>query len=309
MKVCAVVLNHNNYPDTRECIESLQSLNIPPMVHFSILLVDSGSRDGSPEALQSEFPHLACIVSKENLGYAGGNNLGIESALREGADWIWLLNNDTVVHPDALAHLVSAAKRTSEVGILGSIVYDYDDRGRVQFAGGKLNKLRGTGRGLDAAHNGACKLGGVVECDFVTGASLLARKKMIEDVGLLDEALFLYLEDLDWALRAKKQGWKVFCVRDSVVWHKGNSTSSRVRPLIIYYVSRNSLYICKKHFPLCFPAVLFNCIRLRVFNFLIKGVYKGFEKEDFLYARMGMKGIIDFFQGKMGRYPGKRPTA
>lgn len=300
MRVYAIVVNYNNFADTRECIASLRSASVPPGMDFSILLVDNASSDGSSRALKAEFPDLVCIESESNLGYAGGNNLGIKRAMAEGADWVWLLNNDTVVDVNVLSHLAEAMRNLPEAGILGSVVYDYGTSDTVQFAGGRLNRCRGTGRRLSEKE--ISEAGVVVDCDFVTGASLVARNAMIKDVGMLDEAYYLYLEDLDWGLRAKRRGWKVYVVLDAKVWHKGNSTSARARPLITYYVARNSLYLCRKFMPAYFLPVVVNCFRLRVFNYLVKGLIEGFSSGELEYAKMGMRGIADFFRGELGGY-------
>lgn len=298
MKTAILVLTYNNYADTRECLASLAGLEYPDC---EVVVVDNGSCDGSLEKLRGDFPSLTFIENGTNLGYAGGNNRGIARALERGADAVWLLNNDTVVHPEALARLAEAAASLPDAGILGSFVCCYDAPQEVHFAGGKLVKGKGKGRHIGGEVRGPYP-DRPQRTDFVTGASLLARREMIEEVGALDESFFLYLEDVDWALRARRAGWATYVVPGSRVWHKINRTTQMARPRIIYYVCRNSLYLCRRHFPLRLPQVLGWCLYSYVASYLVKWVLGGFDPGALAYLRMGWRGVGDFLAGRMGEY-------
>jgi GT2 family glycosyltransferase len=298
-KIVTVVLTYNNYDDTRECLQSIAGLSY---ASNEVLVVDNGSRDDSIDKLEREFPTVAFLHNGENLGYAGGNNKGIEYALARNADAVWLLNNDTTVDPEALTQLVKAASSLEDAGILGSMIYLYDSPQVIHFAGGKLDKRRAAGRHIGGDKVSDYYFDTPLETDFITGASLLAKREMIEAVGMLDEAYFLYKEDLDWALRAREAGWHSYIVPGSMIRHKVNRTTSKVRPLIIYYACRNSLYLCRRHFPLHMPEVLAWCIYSYIVAYLARWVLAGFSDEPREYLRMGWRGCSDFFRGRMGAY-------
>jgi GT2 family glycosyltransferase len=294
-----VILTFNNSQDTGECLDSLAGLAYPD---FAVTVVDNGSCDGSLERLRRDYPQVTFIRNEENLGFSAGNNVGIRHALQAGADLIWLLNNDTVVHPAALSRLVEAAEAAPRAGILGSKVYFYSEPERVHFAGGRVKKSLGRGihLGMDGLDDG--REGPAVESDFVTGASLAVRAEMIRQVGLLDPGFFLYLEDLDWCLRARRAGWRVLYVPSSRIWHKVNATAVRRRPLIIYYVCRNSLECCRKNFPAWLPLVFLSVSRDFALNYLARYLAKGRDPAVLEHARMGLRGIGDFMRRRMGAY-------
>ncbi|MBC7228951.1 MAG: glycosyltransferase family 2 protein [Actinobacteria bacterium] len=303
MSVSVIVLTYNNYEDTRECLDSLTGLDYGS---FEVVVVDNASTDGSVERLERQFPDAVFIRNRANLGYAGGNNVGVMHALERGAEAVWILNNDTVVKRDSLTRLVEAAMDLPDAGILGSVTLYYDAPDEVQFAGGRLVKWQGRG-----VHLAKGEMEGIHpleprETDFVTGASMLVRREMIESVGLLDEAYFLYLEDLDWALRARGSGWKTYLVPGSVVLHKVNRTTKVNRPLIVYYVCRNSLFLCRRHFPCFLTPVLLWCMISYVIAYLVKFLLKGSSGDPLEHMRMGWLGIRDFFARRMGEWGGGR---
>lgn len=299
MKVSIVVLNFNNYGDTKECLCSLGELSHEP---HEIIVVDNGSNDGSLERLRRDFPSLTYIENSANLGYAGGNNIGILHALQHGADAVWILNNDTVAHREALAKLVEAATKFQNAGLLGSLNVDYYSRDRVNFAGGKIIKRTGSGRHIEKSLEEVSTLREPFKTDFVTGASMFARREMIIDTGLMDERYFLYLEDVDWALRARRTGWEVYLVPDSIIWHKITGTSGQNRPHIIYYACRNSLYLSRKHFLPFLPLVFCWCIYAYVLAYLARFVIEGFDRGRLPYLYAGYRGITDFLRGRAGEY-------
>jgi len=298
MRVEAIVLNHDNYEDTAECLASLAALDYPDC---RVTVVDNGSTDGSDRRLREEFPWARFILNGENLGYAEGNNRGIETALEEGADLVWLLNNDTVVEKETLGALVRAAAENPRAGLFGSVVCRYDDPGKVESAGGR--RVRHRVRNLTAKTSSGTGSHGAepFEADFVTGASLMARSSAVREIGLLDPSYFLYFEDTDWCLRARRAGWQVLVVPASRVLHKGGRTTRRDKPVLIYYVCRNSLSCCRRHYPAWLPLALASCLRRFVFNYLVRYIMRGFDAEELRCMSMGLRGILDFLRGRSGR--------
>jgi len=139
-KVAIIILDWNGWPDTEECLRSLQKLDYPD---FEIILIDNGSKQRFPD-IGSQFDDLRIIQVKneKNLGFTGGNNQGIEMAMDREVDYVLLLNNDTVVESDFLSKMLAAGEADKRVGMIGPVIYDYNDRKKIQSAGGKINWLR-----------------------------------------------------------------------------------------------------------------------------------------------------------------------
>ncbi len=235
--VAIIILNWNGREDTLACLESLARLEYPS---FHIIVVDNGSTDGSPETIRRAFPQTEVLETGANLGYAGGNNRGLKAALARPFPYILLLNNDTLVAPDFLTHLVRAADRTA--GIVGPTIY-YADRPEVIWtAGGAIDWRRGDTRmiGLDAVDRG--QFGTVPrEVDFVSGCAMLVRRDVPERIGLLDERFFLYYEEVEWCVRARRAGFRILHVPQAKVWHRIAPQAQAESPTVHYYMTRNRL--------------------------------------------------------------------
>jgi len=242
--VFIIVLNWNGKDDTLECLGSLQQLDYP---NFEIVVVDNGSTDGSEEVIRSSFPSAHFIQTGRNLGYAGGNNVGIRFGLSHGADYVWLLNNDTTVDPQALTALVETAKADPRIAFVGSKIYFYDKPDVIWCAGGTIDLAEG-GRtdhpGMGQEDKGQFE--SISDVGYVTGCSLLAGRTAIEAIGLLPEEYFLYFEETDWNLAAQKKGYRTVMAPDSHVWHKYADTGD-YKERFIYYSFRNRVHIVRKY--------------------------------------------------------------
>lgn len=241
--VCAIVLNWKSADDTINCVSALATQSYPDC---RVLVVDNGSHDGSVHRIRQAFPDLPVLGLDDNLGYAGGNNRGIEHALRQECAYVWLLNPDAVVAPDALAALVDAAAARPRAGVLGPKVYTREDPHRILSAGGVLYD------GCVAAHRGigvadAGQFDAIAEVDYVTGCAVLARREAIEAIGMLDESFFVYQEEVDWCKRARDAGFAVLYVPAARVWHPDTRLRDEQSALITYYITRNTLRFARKH--------------------------------------------------------------
>jgi GT2 family glycosyltransferase len=286
-----ILLNWNGLRDTVECIESCARLTYP---RFRIVVIDNGSTDGSASVVHRRFPDVEVIETGCNLGFAGGNNVGIRHALENGAGFIWLLNNDTVVEPDALSALVAVMEGDRTAGMAGSKIRYFDDRDRLWYAGAFLDgrvPYRCGHRGLNEEDLGQYDDAG--ETGYVTGCSLLVRRELIEQIGLLDEGLFLYFEDTDWGSRARLSGWKLLYAPRSLVFHKASATMGGMEaPRMRYYLARNLLYFVRKNY----PDALF-----RAFCFdLAQNVVVMAKKGRLSAACWALRGMVDFLLGSTG---------
>ncbi|MBV9772316.1 MAG: glycosyltransferase family 2 protein, partial [Gemmatimonadetes bacterium] len=201
---------------------------------------------------------LVLIQTGGNLGYAGGNNVGLRYAQARGdAAYVWLLNNDTVIDPRALSAMVEVAESDPRAGMVGSRLMYYSDPGRIQaIAGGTVVRWSGLTRHLGAEQTDLDRWSEVIEPDYVTGASMLVRGALLESVGLLDERYFLYSEEVDWCLRAREAGWRLLYAPGSTVWHKGGQSVQYSSPLHDYHTVRGMLLLVRRFYPARLPLAL-----------------------------------------------------
>lgn len=237
---------------------------------------------------------IILIQNGENLGFAGGNNVGIRYALKRGADYVWLLNNDTVVDRETLSKMVDLAETRADVGVVGSKLLCYNKQGVIQAAGGgKVWPWLGIARHYGEQEDDMGQWNKVIEPDYVAGASLLSKRAAIADTGLIEENYFLYWEDTDWCGRAKRKGWRLLYCPNSLVWHKENNTTGYKSPVVEYYALRNSLFYVRQFYAIYLPsAFLVQLLKLP------KRIIKG----QFANAKAVVEGYADFLRRKRGPY-------
>jgi len=341
-----IILNWNGWADTVECLESIEKISYD---NKFIVLVDNGSRDESlgrikewiqnhPVQSLSETSylyknekttvfkytlaepgrftvHLMC--SKQNTGFTGGNNLGISYALEQSADYLWLLNNDTICDTEALNSLVELAESSQDIGIVGSRVMYYHQPDIIQSLGGTdYISWRSSGRHIGRnMHIKDCTDDNFAIEGYVYGASLLIKKQVINEIGVLDDSYFVWNEESDWCLRARRRGWKLMYCAKSEVWHKegGSRGQGHIRTFLGrescrvslsrfvitgYYDIRNHLYFCRKHYKdkyvLLVILILFEIIR-KTAGICIYDSYKGMR------IKLLLKGFSDGLAGNMGK--------
>jgi GT2 family glycosyltransferase len=242
-QVTIIVLNWNGLNDTLDCLKSLDQLDYQG---YEVVVVDNGSVDGSVPVIRERFPSVTIIENDENLGYAGGNNVGLRYAMTQGADYTFLLNNDTVVDPAFLRILVDTAEAEPTVGIAGPTIYYHERPDVIWSAGGAIDWQRGSTRmvGLDERDEG--QFGREPRTvDFVTGCAMLVRRAALEQVRLLDERFFAYYEETEWCVRASRAGFKIVHAPLAHIWHKISPATQADSPLVHYYMTRNRLLFLK----------------------------------------------------------------
>lgn len=248
-QVAIVILNWNGKEDTLECLESVARIDYP---NFEVIVVDNGSKDDSVVSIRKRFPEISIVETGRNMGYAGGNNVGIREAVGRGAEYVLVLNNDTVVNPMIVTHLVLAGEVLGNVGMLGVKVYSQDDPLRIQYAGALEDRenarfiYRGTGQLDDGVSYEQ-----IIETPYVYGAAFLVSAKAVADVGLLDERYYLCHEETEWCNRMRKKGYGIYFVPQAIAWHRGKSPSfgGKQSPLRTYFMLRNELLWTERHMP------------------------------------------------------------
>lgn len=238
-KVAIIILNYNGLVDTLACLESLEQLEYS---NYETVLVDNGSSDGSVVAVRRAYPRVMIMETGENLGYAAGNNVGLQYMLASDAAYALLLNNDTVVAPNFLAQLVDTAQTDPLIGVAGPTIYYFDQPDTIWSVGGAIDWDRGqTGMlGLDQPDTG--QFGQDPRpVDFVTGCALLVKRQVLEEAGLLDARFFMYFEETEWCTRIRRAGYHIIHVPSSKIWHKIKPGQQHRSPRVHYYMTRNRL--------------------------------------------------------------------
>jgi len=247
-KVSVILVNWNNFSDTAECLESLGQVTYP---NCEVIVVDNGSEGDDPRLIKERFgDHVKVIENDKNYGFAEGCNIGMKDALARGANYIALLNNDTLVAPDFLEELVSIAESDPKVGIAGGKIYCYELPGAIWFAGGFINYWTGKTpiRGRAELDHGQFEE--ILEVDWIIGCFMFISSKVLQTVGTLDNRFFFGWEDVDLCVRAARSDFKILFVPQSKIWHKGFAPGKERRHAgpPVYYAIRGHFIFMEKHF-------------------------------------------------------------
>lgn len=295
-KVEIIVLQYNNSYDTLKCLESLNRLNYHD---FSVIVVDNNSQSEHSERVKNKIAELGSkfyfLQSETNLGYSGGNNLGIKYALENGADYVLILNNDTVLSSDVLSRLI---KRAGENDFIGVLTPALDEGDRVAY-GGKIKWLAS-----ELSHNyqfdkpeiGADIWGTNI---YIPGAALLVKHKVFEKIGFLDERYFLYFEDADFSVRAANAGFKlIICPEISIKHNVSSTTKDLGSPLLLRYHFRNAHLFNFLHGPFWIKILLPFWSLWIIMKQVIKIIFMPSRRSA---SKAILTGVIDFYRRKFGK--------
>ncbi len=240
-----VVVNWNLKKDTLECIDSLLKSGVEVN---QITLVDNGSNDDSVNAIIDQFgKDLHLISNTQNLGFAGGVNVGVRAALQANSEWILLINNDTIAAPDFISHLRNAATNPPFYKIIGAAIYYFNHPDRLWYLANRAmwgtlittNPYRG--KPLPT------RMPEIIPADFLNGCAMLVHRGVFETIGLFDEALFMYAEEVDFCLRARTAGVALGCATHASIWHKVSSSANRDKPNSRYMRIRNQIWVYRRY--------------------------------------------------------------
>ena len=294
-KLAIIILTWNNLDDTAECIHSINKLNYQ---NYNVILVDNGSTDDSIAKLRSMFPNVFIIENKQNLGYAGGNNVGIQYALSQEAEHILVLNNDTIVAENLASELLKMNKQCQSLGILGCANYYYNDKSRIQFSGGVIDWKRGniidpTRHKIDRG-----QFHRIREVDTVVGSCLFIPAKVIREVGTFDPRYFLTFEESDLCCRVRKAGYKVYTCMRAKIWHKvsvSGKSQNQGHNILKYYSVRNRFLFLTKNSPKSYLLISYPYhIGRTIFQILRELIQGNSSRAKWL--------LIALIQGIFGRY-------
>jgi GT2 family glycosyltransferase len=302
-----VVVNWNGGSRTAQCVRSLMALHYDPL---RICIVDNDSTDDSIDQLVRQFPNVEIVRLGENRGFAGGCNAGMEWAIHIGADYVWLLNNDTTVDPAALSALVQMARSLGRDAILAPLVLHSLEPERVWSAGGRVRWPW-----LERAHIGIGDSQSAhqvpARVDWVSGCSVFFAARVAEIVGPFDERYFLYLEDVEWCLRARNRGVECWFTPGARVWHDVSDTVGRLDSRILrYYVNRNYMLLASTHGGPIGRAWALGRLLITLGKSGVRlALFPSYRRDP--YYRAQVDGLLDFLRRRSGKaaYHDEPPAA
>ena len=300
MTTALIVLNWRNPAGTVACLAALKRLTA---ANVAVIVVDNGSGDNSVPFIRQQHPDLMLLETGANLGYAGGNNVGIRYALEHGADTVGILNNDAVVDPNFLQPLLAAQQLTPDGSITTPMICESEAPETIWALGATIDWQTATSYRLHAGEQRAAwKDRAPHEVDFAVGTALLAPRQVWERAGLIDESFFLYYEETDWCVRARRLEIPSVAVPGSCVWHEAGASGGRTSPSITYYMTRNALWLLKRNLAGRRQVMPLFRVALRAHWYMLGDLRRG--QTDRAAARA--QGVYDFLRGRTGPRIGRR---
>jgi GT2 family glycosyltransferase len=232
--VSIVTVNYNQSAATCDMLESLYASGYP---NLEVLVVDNASPSDNPKVMKEKFPQIILIQSNQNLGFAGGNNLAIRQAK---GDFIYLLNNDTIIPENHILLLVQALISDHTTGVVCPKIKSYDDPNLILFAGcTPLSSITVRNKMIGFAENDHGQYNVRKQSAYAHGAAMMLKREVIKTVGLMNEQYFLYYEEIDWSTRIRKAGYSIDYIPDTYVLHHESLSTGKDSPLKSYYLNRN----------------------------------------------------------------------
>jgi len=292
-KVFIIILHLGNFQVLKECLISCRNISYPD---HEIIIINNGPDSRMNLNTMSKLDdNLSLVINNNsNLGYARGNNIGVREAVSCGADWVMLLNDDTVVSEDFLSILLETAEKSPDTGMVGPKIFYYDSPESVWFDGAHFDFKTCSINTLNSYASEINEHSAALESDYITGCALLIKSHVIDKIGLLNERFFLYWEDVDWGLRAKKAGLKNFVVPQSRIWHKVSASTGGMDSLLrAYHKTRSHLLMASLYAPAAMTR-----LHVSFFRDIAWLLIKSSDKNRVLRARAYMAAIIDYHRGR-----------
>lgn len=286
-ELSVITVNYNGLRDTERMIESLQK---HLTIQYELIVVDNGSVKDEASELQLKYPFLITIRSEQNLGFAGGNNLGIRHATGE---YLFLLNNDTFVQDDSFSCLIDAMKQNPLLGGISPKIMFADTGEGIQFAGySPLSRITLRNHLIGFREQDTGKYDKSRPTPYLHGAAMLIHREAIEKAGMMPEVYFLYYEELDWSLQIRRAGFELEYNPSATVYHFESSSTGQESPLKAFYMTRNRLLFAQRNLSgtdrilsICYQLLI--AVPLKSFQALLTG--------RFTLAMAMIKGCFSFF--------------
>ncbi|MGL5317968.1 MAG: glycosyltransferase family 2 protein [Bacteroidales bacterium] len=286
--ISIITVNYNGWRDTSELILSIRE--VVKSVSYEIIVVDNASKGEDVKQLKDRFPEIILIESKENLGFAGGNNLGIRAS---SGQYLFLLNNDTIVEQDGFLYLISRLNDTPGAGVVCPKIKFIEPGNPIQFAGYTplsavtlRNALIGFGEEdrnqYDKAH----------VSPYAHGAAMMLKREVIDQAGLMPECYFLYYEEIDWSERIKEAGFEIWYEPLCYIIHKESSSTGQESPLKTYYLTKNRLLFARRNRK---ALIRYASYAYQLLFSLPVNLYRYTKKGRSDLQKAAIKGVKDFF--------------
>lgn len=278
-----------NYNSTHETLEFINSLLKSDYENWELIIVDNASQESPAPLIKQMYPQVRVLESKINLGFAGGNNLALEHC---SGDYIFFVNNDTILPENTLGKLVNRAIEIEDLGALSPKFEYYHSPGILEYAGAtNINKFTARNKLI-----GNCQpdkgFSGLHESQYMHGGGMLIPVEVLDSVGPMEEDFFLYYEEMDWSERIRRAGYKIYCDRDIHIYHKESASVGRLNPLKTYYMTRNRILFMRRNYSSLelIPFILFFSLisfPKHILTHILRGEYK--------HLRSFLRGIFFHF--------------
>jgi GT2 family glycosyltransferase len=298
-----LILNWNGKENTIECLESVTKINYP---NYHIVVMDNGSVDDSVLVIKKQFPQVTLIENKANLGFAAGNNVGIDYAISKKADYILLLNNDTIVDREILLELIAASKLYAEGSILGAKIYYYKERQKIWFAGAEWLPEQANFQHIGIGTiDDDTKKEAIKETDYICGCALLIKSEVVKKIGTLEPNFFLMWEETDWCYRAKRAGYKCLLVPNAKVWHKISSSfaGGDKAPHYQYFWWRNRMLWMERNLSSLEAFAAYAIVYREIFRQIRKYFNPNIIDIERIKIKAALQGVKDYLLRNFGDCP------
>lgn len=251
--VSIITLNYNGTAVTCDLLRSITEQNT--YKNIEVIVVDNASNDDPTLAFLSVYPDARVIRTPQNLGFSGGNNVGIQAAK---GDYLFLVNNDTEFTPGLIEGLVATFLEHPAAGAVSPKFHYFFEKGTIEYAGYEsVNIFTGRNAMIGSREKDEGQYNETRETNYAHGGGMMVSRKVISDVGLMPEEFFLYYEELDWSVQIRKKGFKIYFQPNSLIYHKESMTTGKMSPLKTYYLTRNRILFMRRNIPLTGRAVFF----------------------------------------------------
>lgn len=299
-KIIIVIINYNGLSDTIKCLESIERITYD---NFEVILVDNGSKKDPIPFLKKKFKKIIFIRSKKNLGYTGGNNLGMRTACEYNPRYVFFLNNDTIVSTNILTELSRFLECNEKFGLIGPVNYYYRNINKISFYGGLLNRNNGLIKYLYKNCYIQNVKEKVVECNFVEGSAIFIRTCLLKRIGGFFDGYFLTSEESEMCLKVSEMGYKLAVINSCAIWHKVSQSMIKESELINYFTFRNKLLFVNRNANNMTCGDVLQLLKYYFGCMLLFGI----KRRNYLAVKGIICGIYDFMLGVKGpgRYKNK----
>jgi GT2 family glycosyltransferase len=291
-RVSVITLNWNNQEVTCDLLRSIKQFNT--YRDIEIIVVDNASTEDPTNAFLSVLPTAKVIRNSSNLGFSAGNNVGIRQAT---GDYLFLVNNDTEFTPYLIEGLIETFNGFPDAGVVCPKFHYFFAKGTIEYAGyNPVNIFTGRNSMIGCREKDEGQYNAVKETNYAHGGGMMVSRKVIEEVGLMPEDFFLYYEELDWSVKIKKKGFKIYYQPASLIYHKESMTTGKMSPLKTFYLTRNRILFMRRNVPIPGLSVF---ILYLIFFTIPKNTFSYLLKRQGEHLKWFWKGILWHFNSKI----------